>query len=349
MITSENMKLAIFGDLHLGIRQNSTDWHDIAYEWCDTFVEELSKRNIHDIVFLGDFFHNRNTISVNTLNAANVFLSKLKNFNVHMILGNHDLFYDSEYTTSAVSLFDNFENIVVYSQPKLVKLGSKQVMMCGWGYDMLAYNADVLFTHAEFATFKTNQKCSEREEGISVADVLRHYPLVYSGHYHMRQSKSYDRGEVRYVGNPFAMDFSDERLVKGFEIYDTETGDIQFVENRVSPSYKKYKLSELIHRRDFDVLDKELFNTFVHLVIDKNITLQDVDRLMHLIGSKKPRQVSYEWENGKSFSQTIEDFEATSFDIKDTTVEYIQTLDVAEKDAIIEYIISLFNRLEESA
>lgn len=340
------MKLAIFGDLHMGIRQNSTDWHEIAFQWADSFVEELNKRGIKDIVFLGDFFHNRNTISVNTLSAANTFLGKLSEFNVHMILGNHDLFYDKEYTTSAVSLFDNFENIAVYSKPTMVQLGSKRCMMCGWGYDIMEHDADILFTHAEFATFKTQAKGGEREEGLSIAEVLRHYPLVYSGHYHLRQSKSYARGEIRYVGNPFAMDYSDEKLVKGFEVYDTESGDIQFVENKVSPRYRKYRLSELVKRRDFEELARELNNTFVNITIDKNITLQDVDRLVHLVQSKKPREVSHEWENGKSFSQTIEDFEATTFDMRETIKEYIEMLDVPDKGEITSYITSLFERVE---
>lgn len=341
------MKLAIFGDLHLGIRQNNTDWHDIAFEWCDSLVEDLHKRDIHDIVFLGDFFHNRNTISVNTLNAANKFLARLREFKIHMILGNHDLYYDSEYTTSAVALFDNFNNITVYSEPTFVEFGSKRALMAGWGYDVLQYTADILFTHAEFATFKTNKKTSEREEGISISEVLRHYPLVYSGHYHMRQSKSFDRGEVRYVGNPFPMDFSDEDLIKGFEVYDTETENIQFVKNTISPKYKRYKLSSLIKRRDFDELDAEIKNNFIELIIDKNITLQDVDRLIHLFSAKNPRQLTHEWENGKSFSQTIEDFEATSFNTKDTIVEYIQMMNVPHKEDIISYIIDLYERVEE--
>lgn len=79
------MKAALFSDLHLGIKQDSPQWYDIAFQWCDWFKSKLEERNIKDIIFLGDFFHNRNTISVNTLNTAHLFLKKLRNFNIHII------------------------------------------------------------------------------------------------------------------------------------------------------------------------------------------------------------------------------------------------------------------------
>ena len=79
--SSMTNKVAIFSDLHLGIKQDSVVWHNIALKWCDWFVSELKKREISDIVFLGDFFHTRNTISANTLHIASEVLNKMNDFN----------------------------------------------------------------------------------------------------------------------------------------------------------------------------------------------------------------------------------------------------------------------------
>ena len=99
------MKLAVFTDLHLGIKSDDHKWHKVALEWADSMIDKLSKEGIDNIVFLGDFFHNRSTISVDTLNVTSRFLDKFKNFTLHMILGNHDLYYDKIYDVSAVNIF----------------------------------------------------------------------------------------------------------------------------------------------------------------------------------------------------------------------------------------------------
>ena len=87
---------------------------------------------------MGDFFHTRNTISVNTLHIANLFLEKLKDFTLHMILGNHDLYFHNESTVSGVNLFKNKNNIIVYDKLTKTTLGNKEVVFCGWGYDALS-------------------------------------------------------------------------------------------------------------------------------------------------------------------------------------------------------------------
>lgn len=339
------MKLAIFGDLHIGIRRDSTDWHNVAYEWADDMIKNLREHDVKDIVFLGDFFHNRSMISVNTLDAAGKFIRKFKDFNLHMILGNHDLFYDKEFTTSGVNLLNEAENIKVYTEPTHHRFGSKDVLFCGWGYDPLLYSADILFTHAEVSTFMTRRN-QERLEGYKMSDLLSRYELVYSGHYHMRQKKEYERGSVRYVGNPFPMDFSDDGLTKGFDIYDTETEETIFIENKISPKYHAFKLSRLIKFRDFEKLSQLIENSYFKVVIDKNITLQDIDKLLNLLKAHNPKDVTVEWENGKDFVQNVEDYEVSGFDVRNAMEEYIDLLDVADKPWIKRYIVELYEKVD---
>ena len=60
-------RVAIFSDLHLGVHSNSSDWHNYAVEWAHWFQEECKLKNIKDLIFCGDWHHNRSEISVNTL------------------------------------------------------------------------------------------------------------------------------------------------------------------------------------------------------------------------------------------------------------------------------------------
>lgn len=98
------MKFAVFGDLHLGIKQDSTAWHEVALEWGERFIAELQSRNIKTAVFLGDFFHNRITVSVNTLYVASQFLDMFHEagIDLHMIIGNHDQYYLNDPEVSGV-------------------------------------------------------------------------------------------------------------------------------------------------------------------------------------------------------------------------------------------------------
>lgn len=338
------MKFAVFTDLHLGIKQDDSSWHEVALNWCDSMVKTLKEKNVKDIIFLGDFFHNRNTICVDTLNVTSKFLKKLTDFNLHMILGNHDLYYKKEYTTSAVNIFDGFPNIKIYQKPEYITVGNKKLLFCGWGYDLMEYKSDILFTHAEISTFKFNetQTC---EDGYLCSDLLKNHRLIYTGHFHLRQTKKYKLGEIRYVGNPFQMDFSDENDKKGFDILDTETGEREFIENKISPRFVRMKLSKMIQKDPEEMLPI-IRNSYFKLIIDRNINTEDLNELLSLINGCRPRSSAHEYLNKQAFVKDENgEVEMISFQIEDAIQEYItNVLNIPEKREILKYSIDLYKR-----
>ena len=68
--TIKKNKVAIFSDLHLGVHSNSSEWHKYAIEWANWFREECRDKGIKDLIFCGDWHHNRSEISVNTLQVS---------------------------------------------------------------------------------------------------------------------------------------------------------------------------------------------------------------------------------------------------------------------------------------
>ena len=310
-------------------------------------IARLNKEGIDNIVFLGDFFHNRSTISVDTLNVTSRFLDKFKNFTLHMILGNHDLYYDKIYDVSAVNIFDGYPNIRVYKTPTHVKFGSLDTLMCGWGYDPLQDSADVLFTHAEINVFKFNKKLGACNSDLKCSDLLDRYNTVFSGHFHLRQIKEYERGVVRYVGNPFQMDYSDEGTPKGFDIWDTETNECEFIENTTSPTFVRYKLSDMVECKAYDKLKEQIRNSYFKLIIDKNITLSDLNELMTLVNLCEPRTASFEWENGQSFSQNIdeEDFVMDDFELSSVISKYVDMMEVPDKHEILNLCLYYYDKV----
>lgn len=341
-------KVAIFSDLHLGIKQDDERWHKIALEWCDSFVSELKKREISEIIFLGDFFHTRNTISVNTLHIANLFLEKLKDFKLHMILGNHDLYFHNESTISGVNLFKNKNNIVVYDKLTKTQLGNKNVVFAGWGYDALKYSADILFTHAEINVFKFNAELGACNTGYKSSDLLNHYDLVYSGHFHLRQSKKWGNKQIIYPGNPYSMDHSDfYGSVKGFDILNLDTLEVEIVENTVSPQFLRLSLSDMCS--DYYIIPElvsQIRGNIFKLIVDKNITHKDLNILNNLINASNPFEFSYEWAVGID-SSTKETFNTLEyFDFVDLIKEYIKLLEIENKETVEEYILKLYNKVK---
>lgn len=282
------------------------------------------------------------------MHVASVFLNKLRDFDIKMILGNHDLHYTSNYEISGVNLFSMYPNITVYSRPELVQIGSKSCYFCGWGYDPTAEKSDILFTHAAISLFKMNVKSEACDDGFKPSELLKKHKQIITGHFHVRQEKAYKNGEIIYPGNPFQMDFSDEGLEKGFMVYDTETGKHEFVNNMISPTFIRYNLLKMAEITDFEGLKNTLNNSYFKLIIDASIMTQDLNTLMSLINGCNVRSSEFEWENGKNFSQDIDELDGASFELCDAIKEYVLLLDIPYKDEITEYLLNLLVKVSDT-
>jgi DNA repair exonuclease SbcCD nuclease subunit len=75
-------RVGIFSDIHIGLGQNSQVWHESVLEMACWIRDVYKTNNISDIFIPGDIFHNRNEISVNTLDIGRRFFEILKDFNI---------------------------------------------------------------------------------------------------------------------------------------------------------------------------------------------------------------------------------------------------------------------------
>ena len=137
-------------------------------------------------------------------------------------------------------------------------------MFNGWGYNPLEQeDADVLFTHIEINTFKMSrvETCKDR---YKLSELNKKFPLIYSGHFHLRQEKHYPGSSIKYIGNPFQMDFGDEGDVKGIEIIDFKTLQTEFIENDISPKFYRIYISKINQL-------ESVKNKFCRLIIDTQV------------------------------------------------------------------------------
>ena len=98
-------KVCCVSDIHIGVHQNSSMWHSITIDWAKWLRDELIKHDIKDIIICGDLFHYRDEISVNTIHMATKMLAVWKDFNIGIIVGNHDSYYKDRVDVNSLSIF----------------------------------------------------------------------------------------------------------------------------------------------------------------------------------------------------------------------------------------------------
>lgn len=348
--TIKKSKVAIFSDLHLGIHSNSSEWHKYAIEWANWFREECRDKGIKDLIFCGDWHHNRSEISVNTLQVSADILDMFEEFNLIAITGNHDIYYKHRTDVNSLSIFKNRKNVTILEQYQTLEVFDKKLSFCPWNTPTkVIEESDVIFGHFEIETFKMNafKIC---EEGVRVKDLLHKSSLVISGHFHTRHEKQFGAGTILYVGNPFQMDFGDAGNRKGYHILDLDTLEYEFFENNVSPCYEKITLSELVEEGDITpIVKNKISNNIVKLKVDKNISQDDMDILTAAFNKLQPEQLSIDYDiNFNRILDNREDIEDLSgVDVEQAIEEFIGTMDLDDAKAIIEYTLGLYERCKQ--
>src|SRR5574344_1352437 len=106
---------ALFTDIHYGKSNNSLQHLEDCSSFIDWFIVEAKKKDAETCIFLGDFFDNRNSIQLRTLDWAYKDLKKLNdNFEkIYFIVGNHDLFYRESREIHSVPYLNEFDNFIL--------------------------------------------------------------------------------------------------------------------------------------------------------------------------------------------------------------------------------------------
>ena len=339
-------KIAIFSDIHIGVHHDSKFWHDVSLDWANWFVQELKQRDIRDVVFCGDYFHTRDEISVDSLHFGSKLLELFSDFNLTMIVGNHDCFLKDSSDVNSLSPFKNWKNVTVVDNMKTVKSHDKDINFVPWGIKLDEIPvADVTFGHFEIVMFKMNS-FALCEEGFEAESLLMKSPTVFSGHFHLRDEKFYDNGRIIYVGNPFQTDYNDAGSTKGFYIWDIETDEFEFIENKKSPKHNNIQLSHLISEGGITQNVVDIFkNNLVKFKVDRKITSEDMEFILYKLRELNPTDLKIEYESiGCEYGLEEERKDFSGIDISQAIIEYIELMDMNNKEEIIQCAMEIFNK-----
>ena len=325
------MKIALITDQHLdGRKGNLAFWNYFQKFYDDIFFPTLEKEGVGTIIDLGDTFDNRKSMDFNTFNRVNEnYFKRLKDYEVHMILGNHCTYYkNTNKINSPELLLEQYRNIRIYSEPKEILLGGKVFLMMPWINQenkaeclrLIANSeADIMCGHLECDGFEVTPGM-KFDGGFKVSD-FKNFKRVWSGHFHHKSK----HGNVQYLGNPYQMFWNDYKDTRGFHIYDTETDKLKFIKNPYEIFDKIFYDDASVDYNKQDVSSYK--DKFIKLIVEEKRDYQMfetlVDRLYN-VGAHDVKIVETLVD-----ADNIEDAELETKDTMTLLNEYIDEVEIA--------------------
>ena len=280
------MKIALINDTHFGARGDSQLFFDYFMKFFDdVFFPYIKENNITTIIHAGDLMDRRKFVNFNILNQVRTkFMDRIneQEIDLHCILGNHDVYYrNTNMINSIRELFNNDLNL--YEKPEVVNFDGLDIAFLPWinkeneqeSVDFIKNaSAPILIGHLELRGYDVMR--GVKFDGGMDANIFDRYEKVLSGHFHCRQ----ESGNVYYMGTQYQITFADLNETKGFHVLDTETREIEFVEN----PYKMFhtlRYNDNDDTFDIDGVDCEhLKDSYIKIFVESKKNPYTFDRFM---------------------------------------------------------------------
>lgn len=277
------MKIALITDTHFGARNDSTIFQEYFHRFYDNiFFPYLDAHNIKSCIHLGDVVDRRKYINFKTLNyLRNDVIGRLWEMGVdtHIIVGNHDTYYkNTNEVNSMVELFstsDGMSEPWIYEHPREMDFDGTKILMMPWinngNYSecmeiIKKTDAQIMMGHLEISGFEMHHGlwC---DSGMD-AKLFNKFDMVFSGHFHHKSTN----GNITYLGNPYEIYWGDYDDPRGFHVLDTETRELEYIQNPYKMFHKIYYNDTNKSFEDYKNADYgDYTGTFVKVIVtEKN-------------------------------------------------------------------------------
>lgn len=322
------MKIALITDTHFGARNDSDVFNDYFFKFYDNvFFPYLEKHNITKCIHLGDITDRRKFINFKTLHKfRHDFVWKLGRMGIdtHVIIGNHDTYYkNTNEVNSMHTLFTGFDGENepwIHTEATDVEFDGCKMLFVPWICDdnrertmnkIETTDAQVLMGHLEVKGFTMYKGFTNFEHGLD-RSIFKKFDCAFSGHFHHKSTQD----NITYLGNPYQMTWSDYGDPRGFHIFDTETREIEFVEN---PYTIFAKLEYNDRDKSYENFDPSDFkDKYVKVVVINKINAKVFDKVVDLLYNVGVHELK--------IVEDFSDFDATFVDDKNLKLD--DTLDL---------------------
>ena len=352
-------KIAVICDTHFGYK-NSSEIH-LNYQrefFHNQFFPYCEKNGINRILHLGDIFDNRKHITVKALKFVRTeFLEEIqaRGFTLDIIPGNHDVAFKN--TNELCSMFEvlryyNGKGVNVYMEPTVLDFDGFTIGLVPWitadNYDQcmdFIENSSCTFLagHFEISGFKLIANSKMKSHGFK-KEIFDRYDTVISGHYHTKSSQ----GNIIYLGSQYQFNWSDVDDKKYFHIIDTETREIEPVQNK-NRIYTRFYYDDKDAKDVFDIVKgasyskKNIKGKYIRIVVSNRTNYQLFDQYITLIKKMNPHDLTI-IENFEEYSSVTEDDEKAAIEDTPSLIEdHIDTLEISlNKDRLKKLMRELY-------
>lgn len=340
-------KIYLIGDTHIGLGYpNKTEkWLKIHQEYFNDFLIPTLENNVKEgdiIIHLGDLFDNRNVIPINLLNFAMDQVERISKIApLHIIVGNHDCWSRSSDEINTVRPFKYIPNVSIYDKVSTIDYKDNKLLLMPYfdkKKDQIEHinknkDCDYLFCHSDLngAKMHLTSVAHKNLDKIDV-DEFKGFKGVYSGHIHLVQKSK----NFVFVGSNFQMDRNDYGDQKGLFVIDVETGEEEFIKNKVSPVFKKVRV---VDEKDIEILE-ELKDTkdYVDISISNNLLVSNrkLRRKLEIL-LEKGNFTSVDYID--DITNDLEDGEDESIDESESESEIDISIKLDYEEYVKEYIL----------
>jgi DNA repair exonuclease SbcCD nuclease subunit len=259
-------KVAVFTDLHVGLKSNSITHLRDCEEFVDWFISQAKEAGCDTGIFMGDWSHNRNSLNLFTLNTSLILLEKLGGAfdQFFWFPGNHDLFYKDKRDIHSSAFGRHIPGVTVVDSVTTLDDVTLVPWLVGDEWKTISQvKSKYMFGHFELPLFYMNAMVQMPDHGELQVDHFHHQDYVFSGHFHKRQSRS----KVHYIGNAFPHNFADSwDDDRGMMILEWG-GEPKYINWADCPKYRTLPLSRLIDEKD------SLMKSKMHLRVNLDIDI----------------------------------------------------------------------------
>jgi len=331
------MKIAIITDMHLGVRGDSKVFLDHQEKFfSEVFFPYLDEHDIKIVLDLGDTFDRRKYVNYVTLaRAKKMFFDQLSNRNIeyHAIVGNHSVYYTNTNEVNSMNLLlQEYSNFNIYQDnPIELTFGSTSVIMVPWLTKnnmetsleiMKSSSANICMGHFAIQGFEM-LKGAINDHGLQ-KDVFTHFEQVYSGHFHHPS----EYGNIKYLGAPYEMTWSDYQGRRGFRILDTETRELEWILNPF----------QIYHKIDYDDTDMtieeiasldtdNIKDAYIKVIVKERSNPYIYDLFINKLTDAGAADVKAIEDSLNLESEGVEDILDETKDTKEILHSYIDSLD----------------------
>lgn len=283
-------KILLFSDIHIHNHKKSYErLSDCinAFKW----VFEIARQNgIKSIIFGGDLLHER--LKIDSCVYQNIYniLKENNDFDLYLLLGNHDIWFNEKTDISGVYPFESISGIRVIGKPQTIQIEDSEWDFLPFTHDPVESikifnkkNIDkrYLIGHisidgATLDSGKISDVIIEHDgEMVKVSENLfSNYKYAFFGHYHKAQ-KLGEKSE--YIGSPLELSFGESGEKKHVIILDTETNKKKYIVNDFSPKHI------YINQKEIEKIDKKTIDNNFVCILSEDLTSIDAKESINFI------------------------------------------------------------------